>query len=224
MNAIRRDRAESIRHRLRNRVRERGEDVQFALQRYAQERFLYRLGESAYRDRFILKGAMLFELWGGSLYRPTRDLDLTGYDSNDTEDVLAALRQVCATPGGGDELVFDSATLSAEPIRDDAEYHGVRIRFQASLGESRVQMQIDIGFANAIDPPPLDVEYPTLLDDPPPRVRAYPQEAVIAEKLHAMVVLGERNSRLKDFYDLFVLARQFPFDGARLAGAIAATF
>lgn len=219
-----RDRAESIRHRLRNRLRARGEDVRFGLQRYAVERFLYRLGASPHRDRFVLKGAVLFAIWGGTAYRPTRDLDFTGYGSTEEADVLAAFRAICLHSGAADELVFDPNTLSAEAIRDDSEYHGLRIRLEATLGASRIPLRIDIGFGNAIEPQPQEVEYPTLLDHPPPRIRTYPPEAVVAEKLHAMVVLGERNSRDKDFYDLYVLARQFSFDGARLARAIAATF
>lgn len=217
-------RAESIRHRLRNRLRECGEEMQFGLQRYAVERFLYRLGESPYRDRLILKGASLFALWGGSVYRATRDLDFTSYGSSDYEAARAMLCEVCEAPDADDALVFDATTLTAEPIRDESEYHGLRVRLEATLAASRIPVQIDIGFANAIEPPPQDTVYPTLLDDPPPRILAYPPEAVIAEKLHAMVVLAERNSRYKDFYDLYVLARQFPFDGACLAHAIAATF
>ncbi|MEE9266579.1 MAG: nucleotidyl transferase AbiEii/AbiGii toxin family protein [Gammaproteobacteria bacterium] len=218
------DKAESIRQRLRNLLRERGEDVQFGLQRYAIERFLYRLGVSAHRERFILKGAALFALWGGPVYRPTRDLDFTGYGSADKADVLAALREICLLSNPADELVFDPNTLSAEAIRDDSEYSGLRIRLEATLGTSRIPIQIDIGFGNAIEPSPQYAEYPTLLDDTPPRIRTYPPEAVVAEKLHSMVVLGERNSRYKDFYDLHVLAGQFRFDGERLARAIAATF
>lgn len=217
-------RAESIRQRLRNRLRELGEDVQFGLQRYAVERFLYRLGESAHRDRFILKGAALLSIWGGAAYRATRDVDFTGYGSPDEADVLTALREICETPSARDELVFDATTLTAQPIRDDSEYRGLRIRLEARLGESRIPLQIDIGFGNAIDPPPQIVTYPTLLDDPAPRIQAYPLEAVVAEKFHSMVVLGERNSRMKDFYDIHVLARQFPFEGERLAKSIAATF
>jgi type I restriction enzyme, S subunit len=218
------DKAESIRHRLRNLLRERGEDMQFGLQRYAIERFLYRLGVSAHRERFVLKGAALFALWGGSVYRPTRDLDLTGYVNADEKDVLAALREICLVSNPADELFFDPNTLSAEPIRDDSEYRGLRIRLEATLATSRIPIQIDIGFGNAVEPPPQEAEYPTLLDDSPPRIRTYPPEAVIAEKLHAMVVLGERNSRYKDFYDVHVLARQFRFDDKTLARAIAATF
>ncbi|MGO8867311.1 MAG: nucleotidyl transferase AbiEii/AbiGii toxin family protein [Alphaproteobacteria bacterium] len=216
--------AASVRARLLDRSRVTREDFQFLLQRYAAERFLYRLGKSAHRDRYILKGAMLFALWGGSIYRPTRDLDFTGYGSNETEDVLAALREVCAFPVADDGLAFDAATLTAAPIRDDAEYNGLRIRFQVALGGTRIPMQIDIGFGNAIEPSAVEADYPTLLDSPAPRILAYPHEAVVAEKLHAMVVLGERNSRYKDFYDLHVIARQFPFDGESLARAIAATF
>lgn len=224
MNPADRGRAESIRQRLRNLLRERGEDVQFGLQRYAVERFLYRLGESAHCDRFILKGAALFALWGGAVYRATRDVDFTGYGSSDETEVLAALSEVCQTLSPRDELVFDATTLTAEPIRDESEYHGLRVRLEARLGDSRIPVQIDIGFGNAIDPPPQTVTYPTLLDDPAPRIQAYPLEAVVAEKFHAMVLLGERNSRFKDFYDLHVLAKQFAFDGERLAKSIAATF
>jgi predicted nucleotidyltransferase component of viral defense system len=219
-----RDRAESIRHKIRNAMRARGENVEFGLQRYAAERFLHRLGASPYRDRLILKGAALYALWGGSAYRPTRDLDFTGYGSSEIRDIVAMLREICAIADSADGLVFDASTLEVGPIRDEAEYGGIRARFDARLGTSRIPMQIDIGFGNAIQPGALDVEYPTLLDMPAPKIRAYPQEAVVAEKLHAMVVLGERNSRYKDFYDVHALATQFPFEGEPLTGAIRATF
>lgn len=224
MSASNPDRAESIRHRLRNRVWQQGEDVQFGLQRYAVERFLYRLGESSQRGRFILKGAALFAIWGGAAYRATRDVDFTAFGSPDEADVLGALRDVCDTPGPDDGMVFDAATLTAQPIRDDSEYQGLRVRLEARLGQSRIPVQIDLGFGDAIHPPPETVTYPTLLDGPAPRIQAYPMEAVVAEKFHAMVLLGERNSRYKDFYDLHVLATQFPFEGERLARAIATTF
>jgi predicted nucleotidyltransferase component of viral defense system len=216
--------AASARDRLLERSRKTREDFQFLLHRYAAERFLYRLGKSSHRDRYVLKGAMLFPLWGGSIYRGTRDLDFTGYGSSEAADALATMQEVCAVPVAEDGLVFDAGTLTAEAIRDAAEYNGLRIRFQALLGVARVPIQIDIGFGNAIEPPATETEYPTLLDMPAPRIRAYPREAVVAEKLHAMVVLGESNSRYKDFYDLYVLARQFPFEGVRLTSAIAATF
>lgn len=224
MRRVGEDREESIRQRLRNEVRRRGEDVQFALQRYAMERLLFRLGESRHRERFVLKGAMLFALWGGSAYRPTRDLDFTGYGASDSGSVLEAFREICTAKSVDDGILFDVAAMSSEAIRDQSEYVGLRLHLEATLGSSRIQLQIDIGFGNAIEPPPVDARFPTLLNDPPPRIRAYPQEAVVAEKFHALTVLGERNSRFKDFYDLFVLASQFPFDAAMLTLAIAATF
>jgi hypothetical protein len=216
--------AASVRDRLLNRARETGEDFQFLLQRYAAERFLFRLGESAFRDHLVLKGAMLYVLWGGPAYRPTRDLDFAGYGDSDPNAALAAFREICRVPVPDDGLVFDVSTLVAEPIREEVEYGGLRVKFQATLGTARIPMQVDVGFGNAIQPSPLDVTYPPLLDAAAPRIRAYPLEAVVAEKLHAMVTLGERNSRYKDFYDLYAISGQFPFDGARLAGAVSATF
>jgi type I restriction enzyme S subunit len=213
-----------VRDRLLDRSRKTGEDFQFLLQRYAAERFLYRLGESRHRERYVLKGATLFAIWGSATYRGTRDLDFTGYGANEVGGVLAAMRDICAAPVADDGITFDIGTFSARQIREEAEYNGLRVQFQARLGVARIPMQVDIGFGNAIEPPPTEADYPSLVDLPLPRIRAYPQEAVVAEKLHAMVVLGERNSRYKDFYDLYVFARQFPFDGERLTTAIAATF
>jgi predicted nucleotidyltransferase component of viral defense system len=216
-------RAESIRHRLRNLLRERGEDVATGLQRYAAERFLYRLGRSTHRDRFVLKGATLFAIWG-TAWRPTRDLDFTGYDSPKADDVLRCAREICRTPDELDELVFDTDAITAEPIRDDSAYQGLRLRIPAWLGQSKVQLQVDIGFGNAIIPAPVEAEYRTLLGDPAPRILAYPQEAVVAEKLHAMVIMGERNSRYKDFYDIHALAAGFAFDRDTVERAVRGTF
>jgi hypothetical protein len=215
--------AASIHRRLLNGARERLEDTQFIIQRYSAERFLYRLGQSPHREQFVLKGAMLFTLWG-SVYRPTRDLDFTGYCKNDLEAVLGRFREICAIAVEDDGMFFDAETLRAVPIREEMEYGGLRVLFGAKLDRSQIRMQIDVGFGNDIEPAAIEVLYPTLLGAPPPSIRAYPQEAVVAEKLHAMVVLGERNSRVKDFYDLHVLARQFAFEGERLTRAIAATF
>jgi hypothetical protein len=213
-----------VHRRLLNHSRQAGEDFQFLLQRYAAERLLYRLGESAHRNRFVLKGAMLFALWGGSVYRPTRDLDFTGYGDSDAAAVVATFKQVCAVPAPDDGLVFDPTKITTEPIRDQAEYDGLRVRLRAMLGSARIEMRVDIGFGDAIEPAATDVRYPTLLDAPAPNIRAYPQEAMIAEKLHTLVVLGERTSRMNDLYDLYTLAAQFPFDGGKLTRAIDATF
>lgn len=224
MTARDEDRSRSIRQRINNRLRKDQEDVQFGLQRYAIERFLYRLGASAHRERFVLKGGSLLALWGADVYRPTRDMDFTGFGSTDEEDIVRAFRDVCLQPGEPAELRFDAASLRAKQIRVDSEYKGLRLQFRARLGNSAIPMQIDVGFADAIQPPAEDAEFPTLLDDPPPRIRVYPREAVIAEKLHALVTLGEVNSRLKDFHDISALAGQFHFDGPKLGSAIEATF
>lgn len=215
--------AESIRQRLRNELRARGEDVALGLQRYAVERFLYRLGRSKLRERFVLKGATLFAIWGTS-YRPTRDIDFTGYGSSDPDAVIRGFREICNTADDVDQLTFDGDTITTESIRDGSEYLGLRIRIRARLGESDIPIQVDVGFGNAIVPGPEETEYRTILGDPPPRILAYPRESVVAEKFNAMVTLGERNSRYKDFYDLYAMAGAFSFDRSTLARAMCATF
>lgn len=215
--------AESIRHRLRNVLRARGEDVSLGLQRYAAERFLYRLGRSAHRERFVLKGATLFAIWG-TTYRPTRDLDFTAYGDSNVDAVLSALREICQAPDDVDALQLEADTITTEPIRDGSEYPGIRVHIMALLGTSRIPIQLDLGFGNAIVPGPDEVEYRSLLGDPPPRILAYPQESVVAEKLHAMVTLGEQNSRYKDFYDMHTMASAFRFERRTLVAAVRATF
>ena len=177
MKLERKNLAASVHDRLLNRSREHGEDFSFILHRYAAERFLYRLGLSTYREQLVLKGAMLFAVWGGSAYRPTRDLDFTGYGNSDADALLACFREICDLDVPDDVLVFDSSTLTSEQIRDDAEYDGLRVRLSATLGSARIPLQIDVGFGNAIEPRPNNVEYPTLLEGPAPRIRAYPPEA-----------------------------------------------
>ena len=214
----------SVRARLLARSRETGDDFQLLLQRFGAERFLHRLGESPYRERFVLKGAMLLAFWGETLYRPTRDLDLAGYGSSLPDDIRVAIHDICAVPVADDGIVFNPEALTIEPIRGQDDYDALRVRFGATLDGARVPMQIDIGFGDAVQPPPFDACYPVLLDGPHPQIRVYPREAVVAEKLHAMVAHGERNSRYKDFYDLSALAQHFDFDGERLVRAVGATF
>lgn len=213
----------SVRARLLNLSRQTEEDYQFLLQRYAAERFLYRLGESEHRDNFVLKGAMLLALWGGGTYRPTRDLDFTAYGNSWEEHVRSTLQEICSIPAE-DGVVFNSEEIRLETIRDHAVYNSFRAKLKASIGKTRISLQLDIGFGNSIQPSPVDSEYTTLLDHPPPRIRVYPPEAFVAEKLHAMVFHGERNTRHKDFYDIYTLAKHFDFDGECLTDAIVATF
>lgn len=215
--------AASVRQRLLERSRQRGEDFQFILSRYASERLLYRLSVSPHREGFVLKGALLFLLWGGELHRPTRDLDLLGFGDSSVAALEKVFRELCATTVEDDGLVFVAESVVAGQIREDQEYGGVRVKLVAMLERAKIPMQVDIGFGDAITPAARWHNYPTLLDAPPPRLRTYPRETVVAEKLEAMVSLGMSNSRMKDFYDVAVLARQFDFDGARSAVSSRAT-
>lgn len=219
-----RDIASSVYNRLLQRSRSRGEDFQLTLQRYAVERFLCRLQASPYQGRFILKGAMLYLLWGGEAYRPTRDLDLLAYLPAEEEPVATCFRALCSVKIADDGLRFLPDTLRVEEIRERGEYGGIRIHLEARLTNARIKLQVDLGFGDKIVPDPEELEFPSLLDGPSPRIRAYSRESVIAEKLHAAVLLGDANSRMKDFYDLFTLPRLYPFVGATLTKAIAATF
>jgi hypothetical protein len=215
--------AGSHRAKLLTLARNRGEDFQFLLGRWVVERFLYRLAGSAQKDSFVLKGAMLFLAWEGRLHRPTKDLDLLGFGNPDVRDVTHRIREVCAVPAD-DGIVFDLAGIQGERIKEDAEYEGVRVRVPASLDGARVSMQIDVGFGDLVDPPPAEVTFPVLLPLDAPVLRAYPPEAVIAEKFQAMVVLGIANSRMKDFFDVWTLAQTRRFDFELLAGSIRGTF
>ena len=168
---------------------------------------------------------MLLALWGDSTYRPTRDLDFTGYGDALQSSVRSAIRTICAVPVVDDGIVFDVETLSVKPIREHAEYSAVRAHFWAKVGSARIPVRIDVGFGDAIEPPPTDTRYPNLLEgSPQPWIRAYPPEAVVAEKLHAMVSLGEQTSRYKDFYDLYTIAMHVSFAGDMISQSISATF
>ncbi len=204
-----------------------GEEPEYVLTRYALERFLYRLGKSPYADAFILKGALLFALWEEHPHRATRDLDLLGFGSNDAGRVEEVFRELCMLPVEDDGLSFLPETVHARPIREQQEYGGIRVLLQATLGTARLRVQADVGFGDVVTPAPQAVDLPTLLDLPglsAPHLRVYPRETVVAEKFEAMVRLGLTNTRMKDFYDLLILARRFPFDGSTLATAVQATF
>jgi predicted nucleotidyltransferase component of viral defense system len=213
----------SVRQRLLNRSRKRGEDFQALAVRYAIERLLYRLSVSHYRDKFILKGAMLFAVWTEMPYRPTRDLDLLGFVDDDEDAIKRAIREIC-TIGYDDGLSFDTDTIITERIREEQEYQGVRVKFKAFLGKAKLSIQVDIGFGDTVTPGAQRMDYPVILDFPKPSLRAYPVESVVSEKLQAIVALGMTNSRMKDYYDLWTITNRFNLDGAQLSKAIRATF
>lgn len=218
------DIAASVRARLTNLARQRGEDLQFVLTRYATERLLYRLSRSPHADSFILKGAMLFAAWTDEPHRPTRDVDLLGFGDNSAERIHSVFEDLCAmavdVPDG---LRFDAASIALTES-DHQEYPGQCVKLRCYLGNADIPLSIDIGFGDAVVPPAREIDYPVLLDMPAPRVRSYPPEAVVAEKVQAMVALGMANSRMKDLFDVWEMARLFCFDGRVLAESLAATF
>lgn len=194
------------------------------LQLYGIERFLYRLSQSDYQSTFVLKGALVFVAWGAAQSRPTKDVDLLGYGNNRVAELVNIIRNVCLTPVTDDGLSFDVDSIKGYRIKEGAQYEGVRLTLLAYLGSARIPMQIDVGFGDIVIPAPTILDYPTLLALPAPQLRGYPPEAVIAEKFQALVNLGEFNSRMKDFYDLWLLSQKFEFDGQQLLLAITNTF
>lgn len=214
----------SVRQRLLNLSRKRKEDFNLILTRYTVERFLYRLSCSEYAERFVLKGAMLMAIWMDQSHRPTRDLDLLGFGESSEEALRRMFEEICQVEVERDGLEFDPSSIGIEEIRGDQEYPGQRVKLNAKLGNAKIRIQIDVGFGDVVFPKAKRVEYPVLLDLPAPRIRAYPKETLIAEKLQSMVILGMANSRMKDYYDLYVLSKTFSFSGNTLAKAINATF
>jgi predicted nucleotidyltransferase component of viral defense system len=218
-----RDIGATVRSRLLKLAREKGQPFDLVITRYALERLLYRLSESAHRNRFALKGAMLITTWFPDPHRPTRDLGLLGFGDSSEESILGVFREVCAMPAD-DGITFQTDNLRIERIREELEYGGLRLRTVANLSRARIKVVVDVGFGDAVEPGLEEISFPVLLDSAAPRLRAYPRETVIAEKFQAIVHLGRANSRMKDFYDVWVLSPAYEFDEARLAKAIAATF
>jgi len=214
----------SVHQLLLNKARQTHRPFNELLQYYAMERFLYRLSKSPHAARFILKGALMFAAWKLESYRPTKDIDLLGRTANQVESIVAIAREICAQAVVPDGLVFNPATVKGARINENASYEGVRIRFQSNLGAARVTLQLDIGFGDVIVPAPQPIEYPTLLDSAAPRLRGYSKESIVAEKFESMVTLGILNSRMKDYFDIWTLSRQFDFDGQTLGNAISKTF
>lgn len=218
-----RDIGASVRARLLTLAREKGQVFDLLLTRYANERLLYRLSTTSHRDRFVLKGAMLMTTWFDDPHRPTRDVDFLGYGDPAPEPMLAVFREICAIEES-DGIIFDVDALRVELIREELEYGGLRLRTTARLAGARITIVIDIGFGDAIEPGVEEISLPVLLDLPAPHLHAYARETVIAEKFQAMVALGLANSRMKDYYDIWTLSREFEFDGSALSAAIRATF
>lgn len=216
--------AGSVHQRLLNFAKQTDRRFNDVVQYYADERWLYRLSRSQHGEQFVLKGALMLLVWKTPVTRPTRDIDLLGRVSNDLESIRSVIADVCRTPVEGDGLVFDANSVTTERIAEDADYEGVRAKFHGRLGNTRIAMQIDIGFSDVITPGSVQITYPVILDAPAARLHAYNRETVVAEKLEAMVKLAELNSRMKDFFDIWLLAGNFDFEGRTLSEAVRRTF
>jgi len=216
--------AASVHARLLNAARAQQRPFHELLQYYAMERMLFRLSVSQHRDQFVLKGALMLRLWGGPDTRSTKDIDLLGRSTATVDELVLIIRECLGVSVPPDGLDFDSASVGGVPIRRDARYLGVRITLKAALGGAAIVLQIDVGFGDVITPSAQPITYPPLLDFPAPELQGYTPETSIAEKLEAMVTLDIGNSRMKDFFDIALLARTRTFDAALLAQAIGATF
>jgi len=215
----------SVRARLLNQARNRKEDFNRVLLRYTLERLMYRLGVSKHADKFILKGAMLFEMWEGPPYRTTRDMDLLGISDSSQERLRQLFQDLCKAKVEPDGLEFISESVRVEEIRGAQEYPGQRVLLEANLAGAKIRgVQVDIGFGDAVVPKAKSIEYPTMLEFPAPRLFAYQPETVVAEKFQAITYLGMANTRMKDFFDLYHISHIFTFKGPSLSKAIQATF
>ncbi len=216
--------ARSVQARLVQRAKEIGIDPNVIFARFACERLLYRLSLTAHAERFVLKGALLLLVWLDETTRPTRDADLLGFGTVDVESLRILFGELCTLPVEPDGLAFDVDSLRVFAIRIEDPYGGLRVEIIARLGQARIRVQVDVGIGDATVPVPQWIEYPSMLALPRPRIRAYRPETAIAEKLHAIVVLGGTNSRMKDFFDVYMLASRKTFDRTVLADAVAHTF
>ena len=219
-----RNMAASVKGRLLQNARAHGEEFQSVLTRYAIERFLYRLSRSPHRESFVVKGANLFLLWMGAAHRPTRDLDLLGYGTQDVAAITGVFQAICRQPVEDDGMTFDAETVRVTSVRESEKYAGLQITLSGGLGKAVIRLQVDIGFGDAVVPAVQEAVFPSMLGVPGASLLTYPRETVVAEKCEAMIDLGLGNSRLKDFYDLRHLANHFDFEGLLLCQAMSATF
>lgn len=210
--------------RLQNKAKEADRSFNELFQYYAIERFLYRLSLSTHAERFVLKGALMLMVWESPLFRSTMDIDVLGRMENSIDNIISIVQEVCGQEAEPDGIIFDPQSVLGQRITEDADYEGVRIRFRGSLSTARISIQLDVGFGDIVFPAPELKIYPTILDFPAPRIRSYSMESAVAEKFEAMVKLGIMNSRMKDFWDIWLLSRQFAFTGQTLADAITKTF
>jgi hypothetical protein len=216
--------AASVHQRLLNKAKVSDRPFNELLQYFAIERFMYRLSKSPHAGKFTLKGALMLAVWATPTPRPTKDMDLLGRIDNSIDAIAAAMREVCNQKVESDGMAFDAGSVEAGTVVEDAVYEGIRVRVSGSLGNARVSVSIDIGFGDVVMPPAKEIDYPTILEFPAPKLKGYSRESTVAEKFEAMVKLESLNSRMKDFYDIWFLAQRFDFEGKALSGALQETF
>lgn len=214
----------SIHQRLLNQAKEQGRPLQELLQYFAIERFLFRLSQSSHATRFYLKGALMLRLWDAPISRPTIDVDLMGRQVLSPDELEQVIKDVCVQTVPDDGCRFEATTVRAQPIRLEDQYGGIRVTFLSHIGKIRLNMQMNVGFGDIIVPGPIPIDFPALLDFPSPHLLAYSPESAIAQKFQAMVILDSANSRLKDFYDIWLLARGHPFEGSVVSHALRTPF
>lgn len=214
----------SVKAQLQNKAKETNRPFAEVLQYYGMERFLYRFSKSKYADKFVLKGALLFAVWQIPDRRTTLDIDFLARVDNEVSAIEKVMEDVCDTTVEPDGLKFDSESVKGTKIKEYADYEGVRVKFTGFLDRARIPMQVDMGFGDIVYPKTKGIDYPVILDFPKPHLNGYPQESVISEKFEAMIKLGLLNSRMKDFYDIWLMTKQFEFKGANIASAIKKTF
>lgn len=214
----------SVHQRLLNLARTTGRPFNELLQYYAMERLLFRLGNSPFAERFVLKGALMLRVWQLPLARPTMDIDMLGRTPNTVENLINIIQQCLTLDVPDDGIGFDATSVQGEPITLEKKYQGVRVRVRGKMGTARLSLQLDFGFGDVIVPRPSWIDYPQLLDFGQPHLLGYTPESVVAEKFQAMVELEMANTRLKDFYDVWQLSRSVSFDGTAVQQAVMATF
>lgn len=220
------NRALSIQQRLNNNAKELGLDANILRVRFSLERLLYRLSLTVHNKRIILKGAMLFILWNDKTFRPTRDADFLIKGKSDHETIRQVIVDICNIISDSDDaMLYDANTIKVETIKEGQQYEGTRVTLKSFLGTIYIPVQLDIGTGDIITPKAVEADFRVIIDElPAPRLNVYNRETVIAEKLQAMVNLDLTNSRMKDFYDIWLICTQFEFNKAILATAITATF
>jgi hypothetical protein len=223
MNKTKKDLPASIHQRLLNLARRENRTLNEVLQHFAIERFLFRLGRTGHRNTLILKGAQMLRVWDAPAARPTMDIDLLGKVENNIENLKNIIRECCSIDAD-DGVIFDEASIAAEPIRTHTEYEGIRITATGCLGKIKLNLQIDIGFGDAVIPAPVEIEFPALLDLGKPVLLGYTPESTIAEKFQAIVALDMVNTRMKDFHDIWLLLTKLDLDKTSLRSAIHTTF